>query len=489
MDKNINSLIIKENNTIKDAMELIEKTGLRIVLVVDDNKKLLGIATDGDIRRSLLVDKDFESPIKKIMMTKPITAQKGTTAKKLLEIMLEKTIQEIPVIDDNGILLDIVLFRDLKNIPLSNPDITHKEVEIINQVLSTPFLSIGPKVKEFEKKIADYVGTKYAIAVNSGTSGLHLCIRSLDIKDDDEVITSPFSFIASANCILFERAKPVFVDIDKDTLCIDPTKIEEKITKKTKAILAVDIFGHPAQWDELEKIAKKHKLYLIEDSAEAFGSEYKGKKCGTFGNAAVFAFYPNKQITTGEGGVVVTNDEKIAKLCRSMRNQGRDEGDAWLSHSRLGYNYRMTEISAALGIVQTERVDEILKKRQEIADLYNMRLSKIDGIKIPYISSDVKMSWFVYVIRLDDKRFSRKNRDEAMEELKKRGINCGNYFPPIHLEPFYVEMFGYKEGSFPLTERVSELTIAIPFYNNLAEKEIEYICNNLQDILNKISKK
>lgn len=483
MNKKIESIILQENNTIKDAMELIGKTGLRIVFVVDHNKKLLGIATDGDIRRALLVDKDFESPIKKIMITKPITAQKGTAAKKLLEIMLEKTIQEIPIVDDKGVLLDIVLFRDLKNIPLSSPDITHREVEIINQVLSTPFLSIGPKIKEFEKKIADYIGTKYAIAVNSGTSGLHLCVRSLDIKDGDEVITTPFSFIASANCILFERAKPVFVDIDENTLCINADKIEEKITKKTKAILPVHIFGHPCEMNKIMEIAQKYNLAVIEDACEALGSEYKNKKVGTFGNAAVFAFYPNKQITTGEGGIVVTNDEKIAKLCQSIRNQGRDEGDAWLSHSRLGYNYRMTEISAALGAVQMERINDILKKRREIADLYNMRLSKIGGIKIPYISPNVKISWFVYITRLDDKRFSRQDRNKVIQELENRGINCRDYFPPIHLEPFYINTFGYKEGSFPITEKISSLTIALPFYNNIAERQIDYICETIEGII------
>lgn len=483
MNKKIDLLIIQENNTIKEAMECINKAGLRIGLVVNENKKLLGIITDGDIRRALLSGKDFKTPIKKIMTTNPITAPEGTPATELLEIMLEKDIQGIPIVDNKGILVDIALLSELKSIPLSSPDVTHREIEAINQVLSTPFLSIGPKIKEFEEKIANYIGVKYAIAVNSGTSGLHLCIRSLDIKDGDEVITTPFSFIASANCILFERAKPVFVDIDKNTLCIDVNKIEEKITKKTKAILPVHIFGHPCQMDKIMEIARKHNLKVIEDACEAIGAEYKGRKVGSFGNCGVFAFYPNKQITTAEGGMVVTNDEKIAKLCQSMRNQGRDEGDAWLSHSRLGYNYRMTEMSAALGVAQMDRVDEMLEKRQKVANLYNKRLSEIEGIKIPYIAPNVKMSWFVYIIRLDDKRFLKEDRDQIMKELKARGINCRDYFPPIHLEPFYVKTFGYKKGSFPLTEKVSGLTIALPFYNNLTEKEINYICSSLDNII------
>lgn len=466
-------------------MEHISKSGISIVLIVNENKKLLGVATDGDIRRALLSGKTLTSPIGKIMHTKPITALEGTPATELLEMMLGNVIQQIPIVDKRGILKDIVLLRELKSIPLSSPDITRREVEIINQVLSTPFLSIGPKVKKFEQKIASYVGIKYAIAVNSGTSGLHLCIRSLDIKDGDEVITSPFSFIASANCILFERAKPVFVDIDENSLCIDTSKIEEKITKKTKAILPVHIFGHPCQMEKIMKIANDYNLAVIEDACEALGTEYQNKKVGSFGNMGVFSFYPNKPLTTSEGGVIVTNDEKIAKLCQSMRNQGRDEDGSWLCHKRLGYNYRMGELNAALGVVQMDRIDEILEKRQKVADSYNKRLIKIDGVRIPYVSPNIKMSWFVYVIRLDDKRFSREDRDQIMRELRAKGIDCRDYFPPIHLEPFYVSTFGYKEGSFPITEKVSSSTIALPFYNNLTEAEINYICDSLEKIINK----
>jgi len=486
MNKKINNITLRENTTIKQAMECINKTGIRIVLVVDKNKKFLGVATDGDIRRALLVGKNFNTSIKTIMNRNPITASEKTPAAKLLEKMLDKGIQEIPLIDNKGRVVDLVLLRELKSIPLSSPDITYKEVKVINEVLSTPTLSIGPKVKEFEKKVAEYVRTKYAIAVNSGTSGLHLCIKSLGIKDGDEVITTPFSFIASANCILYEGAKPVFVDIDENTLCIDPNKIEEKITKKTKAILPVHIFGYACDMDKILRIAKKYKLAVIEDACEALGTEYKRKKVGSFGDCAVFSFYPNKPITTGEGGMIVTNDEKIANLCKSMRNQGREEGDEWLYHKRLGYNYRMSELCAALGVVQMERIEEILKKREKVAQLYNRKLNNVKGIRIPSIAPYVtKMSWFVYVIRLEGKKFTKEDRDEIIEELEDRGINCRNYFPPIHLEPFYVKMFDYKKGDFPITEKVSDLTIALPFSNNLTEKEIDYICNSLEKIINK----
>ena len=367
-------------------------------------------------------------------------------------------------------------------IPLSQPDIINREIDAVVSVLKTSYLSLGPKLQEFERKIAGYVGTKYAVAVNSGTSGLHLIVRAMEIKEGDEVITTPFSFIASANCILFEGAKPVFVDIDPKTLNIDCERIEEKISDKTKAILAVDVFGQPAEWDRLQEIAEKYSLKLIEDSAEALGAEYKGVKAGSFGDAGVFAFYPNKQITTGEGGVITTNDEKIAKLCRSMRNQGRDEGESWLQHERLGYNYRISDINCVLGVAQLERLDEILEKREKVAQMYNQRLKGLERIEIPYVSSYVKMSWFVYVVRLRDS-YTQEDRDSILGELKKRGIDCSNYFTPIHLQPFYRRMFGFKEGDFPITEKVSKTTVALPFYNNLLEKQIDYVCENLKEIL------
>lgn len=380
-------------------------------------------------------------------------------------------------------------------VPLSRPDITEKEIEAILAVIKTPYLSLGPKHREFEETIAEYIGVKYAVSVSSGTAGLHLAIRALGIKDGDEVITTPFSFISSSNVMLFERARPVFVDIDPRTLNIDPQNIEKffesrydfdgEILKnrqtraKVKAILPVHIFGQPCDMDRIMQIAERYNLKVVEDVCEAMGAEYKGKKVGTFGEASVFAFYANKQITTGEGGMIVSNDEKIAKLCRSMRNQGRDESSAWLVHRRLGYNYRLDEMSAALGIAQMRRIKEILLARKKIADVYNERLKDLKDIEIPYISLSVKMSWFVYVIRIKEKI----NRDKVIEHLQKKGIECRAYFPPIHLQPFYRKMFGFKEGDFPITEKVSKSTIALPFYNNLAEKQVDYVCENLKEIL------
>ncbi|MFZ3074401.1 MAG: DegT/DnrJ/EryC1/StrS family aminotransferase [Minisyncoccales bacterium] len=489
MNINVDSIIIDGDDIIQGAMTNLDKSGARGVFVVDGGKKLLGVITDGDIRRALLAGRNFQTKAREIMNANPVTATRKSSVGQLMEKMAQIGAQLIPVVDNNNVVVDVVFPQDIKTIPLSSPDITRKEIDLINQVLSTSTLSIGPRVMEFEQKIADYVGVKYAVAVNSGTSGLHLCVRGMGIKDGDEVITTPFSFIASANCILFERAKPVFADIDPDTLCLDPEKIEEKITAKTKAILPVHVFGHSCDMEKISFVAKKHNLAVIEDACEAIGAEYKNKKAGSFGDCAVMAFYPNKQITTAEGGMVLTDNENIARLCRSMRNQGRSDGGAWLSHERLGYNYRMSELGAAMGVGQMDRIDEILGKREGIAGKYSSRLENIEGIIIPQVSRYVKMSWFVYVVRLDSAIFSRQMRDQVMDELKSNNISCNNYFPPIHLEPFYVDLFGYRKNDFPVAERISESTIALPFYNNLMEDEIDYICCSLKRIIKHISKR
>lgn len=367
-------------------------------------------------------------------------------------------------------------------VQLAKPDIGQKEIDSVVEVMKSGILSIGPKVREFEKKIEDYVGIKHAIAVNSGTSGLHLLIKAYGIKEGDEVITSPFSFVASANCILFEGAKPVFTDICPKTLNIDIEGIEEKINERTKAILAVDVFGNPVDIERLRAITRKHNLLLLEDSCEALGSEYNGNKCGSTADGAVFAFYPNKQITTGEGGMVVTNNEEVAELCRSYRSQGRAVAGFWLEHERLGYNYRLSELNSALGAAQMDRLDEIIAKRNLIAEKYNCRLRDIKGITVPLISPAVtRMSWFVYVIRLD----RSVDRNKIMQHLLDNGVACRPYFTPIHLQPYFRKLFGYKEGDFPVTEEVSATTIALPFFNDLQEEQIDYVVRVLSEGLTK----
>jgi len=369
-------------------------------------------------------------------------------------------------------------------INLSCPDITDAEIKAVTDVLKTPYLSLGPKLKEFEQAFCDYTNKKHAIAVNSGTSGLFLALLALNIGPGDEVITTPFTFIATVNSIIMVGAKPVFVDIDPVNYNIDADKIEEKITEKTKAIIPVIVFGNPFGIDEVVRIAKKHNLAVIEDSCEALGTEYKGKKAGTFGDIGLFAFYPNKQMTTGEGGIIITDNDDIADMCNSLRNQGRGKGPGWLAHERVGYNFRLSDINCALGIVQLSRINEFIKKRTAVAQRYQNLLKDEKRITVPKKPDDCVMSWFVFVIKLNDS-FTQTQRDFILKEMHDNDIQVSNYFPPVHLQPFMVDLLGHKQGDFPVTDNLCQRTIAIPFHNNLPEKDAITVVNQLKTALDK----
>jgi perosamine synthetase len=371
-------------------------------------------------------------------------------------------------------------------IPMSRPDITSAERAAVIDVLSGSTLALGPRLDLFERRLAAYVGASHGVAVSSGTAGLHLCVVAAGVGEGDAVLTTPFSFVASANCILYERARPVFVDIDPVTLGIEPNALEA-VTKKLvargkrpKAILPVHVFGHPADIDPIRELAARYGLAVIEDACEAIGATYKGRAVGTLGDAAVFAFYPNKQMTTGEGGMIVTDDAGWDRLFRSLRNQGRDVFDEWLQHSRLGWNYRMDELSAALGLVQVERLDEILARRARVADAYGMRLARLEHVTPPPIAPWVtRMSWFVYVVRLA--RWI--DRDGMIAALDRRGVPARAYFPPIHLQPFYRERFGFGPGDFPVSEEMGRRCLALPFSGAMTDMQIDTVCGTLGEIL------
>ncbi len=372
-------------------------------------------------------------------------------------------------------------------INLSGPDIAQADIDAVVAVLKTPTLSLGPKLTEFESLFARYVGRKHAIACNSGTSALHLCLLALGIGPGDEVITTPFSFIATSNTILIAGARPVFVDINPETYNIDIRQIEGKISAKTRAIMPVEVFGNPAGLDQVYELARRRGLRCIEDSCEALGSVVNGRKAGTLGDLSAFAFYPNKQMTTGEGGIILTDEDQAAALCASLRNQGRDAGAGWLAHARMGYNYRLSDINCALGITQLRRIEEFKAKRKQVAGYYERLLGGDRRLVTPQEPDGCDISWFVYVIRLRDD-FTQQDRDQILEELRRQGIGCNNYFSPIHLQPFMAEQFGYKPGDFPVTERVSQRTIALPFCNNLTREQAELVCKTLQSALDKIKK-
>ena len=367
-------------------------------------------------------------------------------------------------------------------IPLSSPDITESEIDAVASVMRTARLSLGPKLEEFENAVAAYTGAAHAVAVNSGTSGLHLCMRAIGISAGDEVIVPSFSFIAVANAVRYERAIPVFVDIDAETMNVDPAKIEAAITPRTRAILAVHTFGYPADLSSISSIARKHGLRVIEDACEAIGAEYEGRKVGPLGDAGVFAFYPNKQITTGEGGVIVTQSSQIAALARAQRNQGRTHPCEWLEHGELGYNYRLSEINCALGIEQLKRIESILKRRAEIARAYHQHFSGNPDLKLPLQElSNGRISWFVYVVRLGA-RFTQQQRDWIWKEMGSRGIGCGRYFAPIHWQPAYENFEGVRHA-LPNTEWSATHSLALPFFNNLKFSEIDEVCTTLQELM------
>jgi perosamine synthetase len=391
-----------------------------------------------------------------------------------------------------------------EKVPLARPDITDLERERVLEVLRTPHLSLGPKLGEFESRFAAYMGSRFAVAVNSGTSGLHLAVRALGLGDGDEVITTPFSFVASANCLLYEHVKPIFVDIDESSYNVDTNKLGAAIksgrkkNKKLKAILPVHVFGRPCEMPEILTLAERYELQVIEDACEAVGAEVQvpaprgqkalWKKAGTLGASGVFAFYPNKQMTTGEGGMIVTDDPRLADFCRSVRNQGRAPDGGWLQHVRLGYNYRLSDINCALGLAQLERLDEMIEKRKRVARLYAEKLAEIPEITPPSFEKDKKISWFVYVVRLAG-RFRRRDRDFVLGRLRQAGIGCSNYFSPIHLQPFYRRAFGYRRGAFPVTERVAERTIALPFYNNLTSADVDFVGETLKKIMRTLERR
>ncbi|HVN96742.1 MAG TPA: DegT/DnrJ/EryC1/StrS family aminotransferase [Syntrophorhabdaceae bacterium] len=459
--------------------------GLRPVAFLDDDAKKIGMKTQGlsifgpviklaDIVRRERIDEVIlampsapEQTLKNVQHVCQNIAITCTTLPSLGSVM--ENSEETGDLSNSSLVL-----------PMSMPDITAEEIQAVVRVMQSRNLSIGSQTVEFERLIASQAHSKYAVAVTNGTSALHLCMVAADIGPEHEVITTPFSFISSANCILFEKARPVFVDIDPVSLNMDPGMIEAAITERTRAILVVHIFGQPADMGPILDIADRHGLIVIEDACEAIGAEYEGRRVGAIGKAGAFAFYPNKQMTTGEGAALVTNDETWANLFKSLRNQGRDKFDGWLNHSRLGYNYRMSELNAAVGVVQLKRLDELLKKRDAVARQYNAMLAPLHGVKpLEIAPTTTRMSWFVYVVHIS----TGVKRDTVIDRMAKAGIPTRPYFTPIHLQPFYRERFGFKSGDFLRAEAAGESIIALPFHTNMKEEEIEVVCRALKRVL------
>jgi perosamine synthetase len=347
-------------------------------------------------------------------------------------------------------------------------------------VLRSGRLSLGPVVERFERALAERVGAPHVASVSSGTAGLHLCVRLAGIGPGDEVITSPFSFVASANCVIYEGATPVFVDVDPRTLNLDPAAVEAAVTERTRAILPVHIFGYPAELDALAEIARRHGLVVIEDACEAIGARYRGRPVGSSGNPAVFAFYPNKQVTTGEGGAVAVHDERDWRLLKSLANQGRADDGGWLDHARLGFNYRLSDVAAAIGLAQVERLDELLAARAEAAARYTELIGDLEGLTLPLADDAVhRRSWFVYVVTLPE----RVDRERVIERLAAAGIQTARYLPAIHLQSYMRERYGFREGMLPVCEDVSARTLALPFFAEITLDQQAAVARELRAAL------
>jgi perosamine synthetase len=361
---------------------------------------------------------------------------------------------------------------DLEPIGLARPDLDGREEELVLEVLRSGRLSLGPMGQRFERAFADFLGVEDAVAVSSGTAALHLGVRQLGWGAGDEVVTSPFTFVASANCLLYEGAKPVFVDVDPVTLDIDPAAAAAAVTERTVGLLPIDIFGWPAAWPELEALAARHGLGVLEDSCEALGAvDAEGRTVGTRGNFATFAFYANKQMTTGEGGMIVPTDAEAAARLRSERNQGRAVDMGWLDHDRLGFNYRLSDVAAAIGVAQVEKLPRLLEQRAAVAAMYAERLAGVPGVETMIATRGREVrSWFVYVVRLADE----VDRDAVIAHLREHGIDSKDYLPSVHLFP-HIRELGYREGQFPVAEAASAHSMALPFFPQMSEAQVEQV--------------
>ncbi len=363
-------------------------------------------------------------------------------------------------------------------IPLARPVITARERELVDQVLASGQLSLGPMLARFEQEWARRIGVRHAIACSSGTAGLHMCLHAAGVGPGDEVITSSFSFVASANAVLFTGADVVFAEVDPNTFNMDPAAVEAAITPRTKALVIVDIFGYPAEIPALIDIARRHNLAIVEDACQSIDGDYDGKKLGTWGHPAVYGFYANKQLTTAEGGVILTDDDDLAMLLKSLSNQGRSDDGAWLVHSRLGFNYRLSDVHAAIGVGQLEHLDQMLAGREQVAAWYQDRVRDIPGVE-PMYEGRQRRSWFVYAPRLAP----GIERDAVITALDELGVSAKPYLPCIHLQPFYQDQFGYRPGTLPVTEAISASTIALPFFPEMTEEQVDQVCAALAAVL------
>lgn len=474
--KKIDRYTIQDKATIRQALKKIDEGMLGLIFVVDAKKKLVGIATDGDIRRAFLKGKTVNSPLRQAMNRRPTFATHGIGTAEINKILSEKKIKILPIVDKKRRVIDFIKYDKDIYFPVAQPIFAGNELKYVTDaVLSGWVSSVGTYVTAFEQAFAKFCGVEHAISTCNGTAALHLALLGLGIGPGDEVIVPSFTFIATANAVRYVGAQPIMVDVENRYWQIDENKIEEAITARTRAIIPVHLYGHPAKMDAIMKIAKKHSILVIEDAAEALGAEVNGKRVGAWGEINAFSFFGNKIITTGEGGMLTTNNKALADKIRKLRDHGMSrERRYW--HDVLGYNYRLTNLQSAVGLAQLERVDEILKKKIQIAAWYNRELAGVKGIVCPRKAAWAKNVYWMYSICIDPKRV-RIGRDELMEKLRKEGVDTRPFFVPVHQQPIYSEYSGLH---LPNAEYLSTVGLNLPSSISLGESDIMFITKKIK---------
>jgi perosamine synthetase len=484
MSSNKKGVFVSPDRSIRETLQVIDESGLAIALVVDPERHLLGTVTDGDVRRAILKGIDVALPVARIMNGAPLTVTPAQDIQQIRDLLLSSMLKHVPVVDNQNRVVDLITAAELLALPMSIPDITDRDIPAAAGMLRAGRTRSRSTRLDFEQKIAGYANRRYAVAVNSANSALHLLVRALGLRAGDEVITSPLSYQASVNCLLHQDAVPAFVDIDPRTCHPALDQMEARITPRTKAIMAVDSIGQPANYDGLGEIASRHGLALMVDASLSIGAEYKRRRASSYGVAAAFGFQAGSQIMTGEGGAIVTDDGKLAELCRSLRDQGSDLVDGEVRYERLGYNYGLADFNCALGLVQLERIDEILEYRQQLAELYDRLLEGCAALDRPALAPETtRMSWFAYVVCLKEK-FTRADRDQVIARL---GIPLNRGWSAIHLQPLYRRRFGFRPGNFPVTEAVTDRMLALPLHNHLRHDDVERVVEQLRSAIDCIS--
>ena len=476
MKEKIKKITIDSTGTIREVLQAIDRGGLGVALLVEPgSEKFIGLITDGDVRRALLKGLGLETSAGRIDHPETMTATVGMNMDEI-SAMFSESIRVVPVLDSDRRVVDLVIFDTRVYFPVAEPKFGDAELRYVSECILTGWVSSAGKfVTKFEEQFAEFCGTKYGISSSSGTTALHLSLLALGIGPGDEVIVPSFTFISTANAATFTGAKPVFVDSEPSTWNINPVEIKKAITAKTKAIIPVHVYGHPANMDPILDIAREYNLAVVEDAAEAHGALYKGKKVGSFGDMGMFSFYGNKIITTGEGGMIVTDNEELAEKIHILRDHGMDPKRRYW-HSVLGYNYRMTNIQAALGVGQMERINQIVEQKRRNADLYAKCLQDIPGITLPPEAIWAKNIYWLYSILIDEKEFGMSSK-ELGEQLKERGIDTRPLFPPVHQQPIY-----NTGQNLPVCEKLSRCGLSLPSSVNLNRDEIEKITNEVRNI-------